>query len=561
VASQRYCWWNWGEQLRSVEKLWAQRGMLGAMTLPLQRAAFFPGLAIACVIASACGGGTAAAALRRWAVNPAPALPIAPLRWAPCPDPAQRGFECATAVVPLDHASADGANLRLAVIRRPADDPARRLGSLFFNPGGPGAAGTRALPVWIGFFPPAVRARFDLVSWDPRGVGDSGAVRCFASEREAQSFRDSLPAGFPVEEREIRRWGDGVARFARRCGERNGALLRHLSTADSARDLDLLRRATGDPLLTYRGIGYGTLLGATYANLFPAKVRAMVLDGVVDPLAWSNGGNPTSSLSTSLRLQSDEASAKTLQAFLRRCGEAGVARCPFAAPGPGGATATEAKFRALLQRLSARPIPYQGRPMGYAAVLSSLADQLLVVEGGSSGFPGWVEAARFLETLHRGGSGGTPPARSDDLSGPELAVRCAESPNPLSLADFRRLATLAYQRSGALGPAWSWGDSPCAGWPARAAAPYRGPWNRRTLGTVLVMGTRFDPATPFQAALELARELGNARLLSVNGYGHTVLLHPSACATRHEAAYLIDGTLPPEGSVCRPDRQPFAAVP
>jgi pimeloyl-ACP methyl ester carboxylesterase len=451
--------------------------------------------------------------------------------------------------------------LRLAVIRRPADDPARRLGSLFFHPGGPGVAGTRALPAWIGSLPPAVRARFDLVSWDPRGVGASGAVRCFASEREARAFGASLPAGFPVEEREIRRWGEGVARFGRRCGERNGALLRHLSTADSARDLDLLRRATGDPLLTYRGMGYGSLLGATYANLFPTRVRAMVLDGIVDPLAWSNGGNPSSSLSTSLRLQRDEASARTLQAFLRRCGEAGVDRCPFAAPGPGGgAAATEAKFRALLQRLAARPIPIQGRPMGVAAVLASLAEQLAVVQA-SSGSPGWVGAARFLETLHQGGSGGTPPARGDGLSGPALAVQCAESPNPRTLADFRRLASLAYRRSGAIGPFWSWRDSPCAAWPTRAVAPYSGPWSRRTLGTVLVIGTRFDPATPFQAALELARELGNARLLSVNGYGHTVLRNPSACAARHEAAYLIEGTLPPEGSVCRPDRPPFAAVP
>lgn len=532
------------------------------MTLPLQRAAFCPGLAIACVIASAWGGRAAAAASGGWAMNSSPEPPVAPLRWAPCPDPAQRGFECATAVVPLDHASPTAGTLRLALIRRPASDPARRLGSLFFHPGGPGIAGTRALPAWIGFFLPEVRARFDLISWDPRGVGASGAVRCFADDREAQSFRASLAAGFPVAERETRRWSDGVARFARSCSERNGALLRHLSTADSARDLDLLRRAVGDPLLTYRGNGYGTLLGATYANLFPTRVRAMVLDGVVDPLAWSNGGNPTSSLSTSLRLQRDEASARTLQAFLRRCGEAGPARCPFATSGPGGgAAATEAKFRTLLQRLAARPISYQGRPMGYAAVVASLTDQIQVVEGGSSGFPGWVEAARFLETLHRGGSGGTPRARSDGLNEPELAVQCAESPNPLTLPEFRWLANLAYRRSGALGPVFSWGDSPCARWSARAAAPYGGPWNRRTLGTVLVIGTRFDPATPFQAALELARELGNARLLSVNGYGHTVLLHPSACAARHEAAYLIRGTLPAEGSVCRQDRQPFAALP
>ncbi|HYP03924.1 MAG TPA: alpha/beta hydrolase, partial [Cyanobium sp.] len=165
------------------------------------------------------------------------------------------------------------------------------------------------------------------------------------------------------------------------------------------------------------------------------------------------------------------------------------------------------------------------------------------------------------ETLHQGGSGGTPPARGDDLSGPALAVQCAESPNPLTLAEFRRLARLAYGRSGVIGPVWSWRDSACAAWPARAAAPYSGPWSRRTLGTVLVIGTRFDPATPFQAALELSRELGNARLLSVNGYGHTVLRNPSACAARHEAAYLIEGTVPPEGSVCWPDRPPFVDMP
>jgi len=182
------------------------------------------------------------------------------------------------------------------------------------------------------------------------------------------------------------------------------------------------------------------------------------------------------------------------------------------------------------------------------------------VEAGSSGSLGWGGAARFLQTHHQGGSSGTPVGRRDVLNGPALAVQCSESPNPRTLADFRRLASLAYRRSGAIGPFWSWRDSPCAAWPARAAAPYSGPWSRRTLGTVLVIGTRFDPATPFQAALELARELGNARLLSVNGYGHTVLRNPSACAARHEAAYLIEGTLPPEGSVCWPDRPPFAAV-
>ena len=229
------------------------------------------------------------------------AAPVPVFDWQPCPDPGQRGFDCATAQVPLDYSDPQSATIELAVIRHLATDPANRLGTLFFNPGGPAGPGTVQLPQWLHFFPATLQARFDLISWDPRGVGASTAVRCFATREDEQKFFAGLPDGFPVGRTQQRDWISLYARFGLRCAERNGDLLAHVSTADTAKDLDLLRQAVGDPQLDFLGISYGTILGATYANLFPNKVRTMVLDGNVDPVAWTNGGDDDASLSTVLR--------------------------------------------------------------------------------------------------------------------------------------------------------------------------------------------------------------------------------------------------------------------
>src|SRR5262245_54880476 len=205
--------------------------------------------------------------------------PVPVLNWQRCAEPTPQGFDCATAQVPLDYGDPQGTTVDLAVIRHRATDPAQRLGALFFNPGGPGDAGTEDLPAWLALFPVEVRTRFDLISWDPRGVGASTAVQCFDTPEEGLAFLAGLPTGFPVGRAEQCAWLCGYARFGQLCGARNGDLLAHVSTADSARDLERLRRAVRAPHLNYLGVSYGTLLGATYANLFPDQVRAMVLDG------------------------------------------------------------------------------------------------------------------------------------------------------------------------------------------------------------------------------------------------------------------------------------------
>ncbi|MGW1495579.1 hypothetical protein [Streptomyces sp. NPDC002402] len=162
------------------------------------------------------------------------------LRWTACEGEEQQGFECATAKVPLDYTRPRGRTIDLAVIRHPATAPGRRVGSLFFNPGGPGGAGTVGLPAQYEKFPAELRERYDIVSWDPRGIGQSTAVRCFATAEEAAAWIANVPA-FPVGRVEIRDFVASYAELARRCEQRVPELLRHVSTADSARDLDRLR--------------------------------------------------------------------------------------------------------------------------------------------------------------------------------------------------------------------------------------------------------------------------------------------------------------------------------
>ena len=295
------------------------------------------------------------------------ALRVPKLRWFSCR--AETGFQCATARVPLDYRDPGGSTIRLALIRQPATDRARRIGTLFFNPGGPGPA-VAAFAHYYEFFPAELRSRFDIVSWDPRGIGGSTPVGCFASEREESRFFSGVPiagSGFPVGRAQIDRSIRRYREFDRRCGRRNGRLLEHVSTADNARDLDLLRRAVGARMINYVGISYGTFLGATYANLFPRRVRAMDLDGAVNPSAWvspqlkTNGGL---FLNSWLRQRSDQGTAFTLGAFLDLCGRADTAHCAFSAGSP---TATRAKWAALLRRLPTRPT---GGKVGYAELVN-----------------------------------------------------------------------------------------------------------------------------------------------------------------------------------------------
>lgn len=501
---------------------------------------------------------------------PGPGVPR--LTWGPCEPtspPAQAGFQCATATVPLDHRDPGGRTIELAVIRKPATGP--RIGSLFLNPGGPGGSGTAQISSWITLLPPGLQERFDVVSWDPRGIGESTAVQCFDSQEAEGRFLGDA-ADYPTTPRAESAYVDTWKRFGEVCAQRDRELLAHTNTADTARDLDLLRQAVGDTKLTYIGLSYGTFLGATYANLFPDRVRAMVLDGNLAPSAWTNRNLPVTSRSISARIGSDVGASSVFADLLRLCGQVDTARCAFSAGSP---RATVDRWNQLLARLRQGPIWFAPRSeyITEAGLVSEVSDGLDVafpfsspVTNGSSS--GWVGLAAGLQAIWEARDAPLPPPPPDGplpppepYSGPEqgYAVQCGDTPSPPASA-YPGLARRSAAANGPFGLNAIWGDEPCSTWPVRAADPYRGPFDRPT-PPILVLGPTRDPATPFANSALMSTELRNARLLTVFGYGHTAFLNPSRCANEAERAYLVDGVVPRPGTVCRQDATPFGAAP
>ena len=474
--------------------------------------------------------------------------------WSPCHRDLGP-FECGTVQVPLDYNGPDGGTVSIAVDRLPASDPARRIGSLFVNPGGPGGSGFDmvlfAAPI---LFNAEVRARFDIVGFDPRGVIRSSALRCFGNDKQWAPF--FTPFAFPITDAEEAIWQSADRFLTGECDQRGGRIASHISTANVARDLDSLREAVGDDKLTYVGYSYGTAIGVQYANLFPAKVRALVVDGVLDPVEWTTGSGNGTTLPMTIRLGSHLGSQATLEEFFRLC-DAGT--CAF---GPGSAT----RFAALAAKLTANPVPFDYSTL-VGITLGALYDS-----------SGWEGFAQVLADVELAASTGTPfsaarqaavkamlqrpmyitkrglPPNYENFLESFPGVVCADSVNPSSYAAFSAAADSA---TGYFGRLWGWTASICAVWNARDDDRYLGPFTRVTSNPVLVVGNRFDPATPYAGAVKVASLLPGSRLLTVNGWGHTSLFL-SACADDAINSYLLTTAPPAAGTTCNQDVTPFA---
>ena len=482
------------------------------------------------------------------AASPVPASPPVPwLDWAACGD----GLECTTARVPLDYDRPSGPTITLALIRLPASDPGRRIGSIFLNPGGPGKSGVDAVRQGgRSLFSAEVRARFDLVGLDPRGIGASTPLRCFNTLDQALGVLPPFP--FPVTAAEERLWVDADRTFARACAGRGGPILDHMATADVARDLDLLRQAVGDRQLTYVGLSYGAYLGATYANLFPAKLRALVLDGVPDPVAWATGrGDQAATQPLFNRVGSAEGASATLGEFFRLCDQGGPA-CAFSQGDP------RRRYQALARRLVANPVQTPDGPVGYADLVYAT---LLALQDPAA----WPELAQRLQQLDSLTRQPTAAATRLGTSQPDYSnvleglagVACSDSDNPDQVGAWQRAADAADRTAPYFGRYWTWFSSICQPWPGHDPDRYTGPWTAQTVNPVLVVGNRFDPATPYQGAVSLARILPRSRLLTLNGWGHTSE-GKSSCIDAHTARYLLTTQVPQPGTVCQPDLVPFA---
>ncbi|GAB1640619.1 alpha/beta hydrolase [Krasilnikovia sp. MM14-A1259] len=504
-------------------------------------------------------------------------VPTPRLGWYRCFDYA----ECTTVKLPLDYDQPTGAQVELAVLRVKARDQQHKIGTLFVNPGGPGGQGTA-----IAYFSPYflgndVLDRFDIVGFDPRGIGFSDNVKCFRSPREQSQALAGMNVPFPLARPEERAYVAAAKEFGRACSSTGRPLTAAMSTAQSARDMDVLRRAVGDQKLSYLGFSYGTALGQYYANLFPDRVRALALDGVINPVSWT-GTAATRDMILDDRLRSADGAYKALHEILVRCDRAGGTRCVFAMGDP------VANFALIARRLRAKPLVYDDPVFGTTTVTyADFVGSTLIMLYDPSGYDSIVTMALNLLILTEPPSGGAAAAArrsaghalasqlrqlKDRLPGRDfpydnsldafLGVTCTDTGNPRDAAAWPALTARADRRAPYFGRAWAWSTVACARdtWTVHDEDAYTGPFDRRTGAPVLFVGNYYDPATNYREAVSSARLLPGSRLLSSDSWGHTAY-GTSACVTDAVDAYLVRQVLPAPGTVCTGDIQPFEGVP
>jgi pimeloyl-ACP methyl ester carboxylesterase len=456
------------------------------------------------------------------------------LRWRPC----DHGFQCARLLVPFDYQRPAGRRFSLPVIRLPAAGPGARIGSLVVNPGGPGGSGVQYALGARSQISAAVRARFDVVGFDPRGVGGSvPAVHCLSDPQLDRFFATSDTPGNTAQRAVV---VSESKLFARGCERQSGALLPYVGTANAARDMDVLRAALGDAKLTYLGKSYGTYLGTWYAQLFPGHVRALVLDGAVDPAEPSLDLNAVQAQGFQVALRSFVADC------LRR------SACPFPRGEP--VNTAIARVQSMLNQAAAKPLQSQipGQPGNSALLLSGVASALYSKSfwpylrlGLTAAFEGngTVLVALGDALVERDRSG-----HYSNLSAAELAVDCIDRPWPRSLPAWQTAAASAARAAPVFGEAIMWGSLPCAYWPVRPAPQVR----LRGAGAppILVVGNTRDPATPFRWAKALAGDLESGVLLARNGDGHTAYMMGSSCVDSAVDKYLISLVPPRSGTLC-----------
>ncbi len=486
--------------------------------------------------------------------------PVPTLAWTDCtPGPEFAPVECAKARVPLDYSRPNGEMTEIALARFRAPDQANRKGSVFVNFGGPGGPAVSVVRSGAAQgFSALLNNQFDVIGFDPRGVGESTPLQCWDSDEQRTAYRASVPA-FPFRRDQEQPFFNNYSNIAPLCFGRNQPIVKHMSTANVARDLDLLREAVGDKQLTYLGFSYGSVVGTTYANLFPSKVRALAIDGVVDPRLWSAG----------LHFVSDNVDAPEVFAeFIRLCDEAAGA---CALRGPGGALA---RYEGLRKKLRANPLVFaDGTRFGYDTLIEQtngalytpetwreFAQSLAMLADAADGQAGMADQARaVLRGIDKRIKQVRPPRVDyDNFFEASSSVICSDAEFPRSFEVYSAIGAYA-ERGSFLGPWWWWPlAAPCSAWPA-AKDRYAGPWATRTANPVLVVGNYFDVSTGYRGAVDTNRLLRGSRLLSYAGWGHTAFSR-SACATAYTAAYLYDGTLPPQGTVCPANPSPWASA-
>jgi len=433
--------------------------------------------------------------------------------------------ECGTMQVPLDWADPCGETTPLFVRRIPAADPEQRIGAIFVNPGGPGAGGSGLAGFVYSWIGDDLRARFDVIGWDPRGTGNSAAIEC---DFDGDLLREGDVS--PDDARELAGLRARQEAFATSCGQSAGPLLGHVSTAETVRDLEALREYLGDEQISYVGYSYGTLLGARYADRYPERVRAFILDGAVDP-----------SLGFAEAIVEQAAGFElALDNFLEDC--AADSGCAFHS---GGDPFTA--FDALMAGIDVMPLPTAD-----PQVLLEPSDAEVGVIG-SLYSPGvWPDLAEALDAA-RDGDGTLLSGLADGYSGnsifdPYASIKCIDEPSPTP-SDFEAIDVQIAAASPRIGRSLSYEYQFCAYWPVAPTGIIE-PTEAAGAPPIVVVGTTGDPATPFVWSERLADQLESGVLVTYDGEGHTIVGQGSECVDTLMRSYLLDETPPPPGTSC-----------
>lgn len=469
------------------------------------------------------------------------------LKWGDChaPTAAEGGgqvpgkdWQCAVLEVPLDYAKPEGETIELALIRAKARDKKKRLGSLVFNFGGPGGSGITTLPGAASEYA-ALRDRYDLVSFDPRGVGRSAPVICEDDKQlDAYYAADSTPAT-PEEEKVFL---GNIETYQKACEKNSGKVLPHVGTENAARDLDRIRQALGDDKLNYFGISYGTELGGVYAHLFPKNVGRAVFDAVVDPTKNSEQGALGQAKGFQLALDN----------FAQDCVNRGDA-CRIQGSTP---KEIEANIIKLQKELAAEPIAGIGdRKLTETAATNGIAQSLYSRELWPLLEQGLDEAdggqGQLLLALSDSLNGRDQQGRYSNIGAANTAINCADSKDRYTLAQTKAKLPEFRAASPVFGDFLGWAMMSCTDWPVPGA------WNTPDVSApgaapILVIGNTGDPATPYEGARKMVERLGPGVgvELTYKGQGHGAYNSGDKCVQQAVNSYLLDGKVPGANTVC-----------
>lgn len=442
--------------------------------------------------------------------------------------------QCGTLEVPLDYAAPDGEAIEIALEMAAATG--ERIGSLVVNPGGPGAPGTDTATDADSYFAPALRERYDIVGFDPRGTGDSSPVDCLTdSELDAYIAGDPDPDSRP----ETRELVDHQEEFWSGCEEKSGDLGAHVSAIEVARDMDVLRAALGEEKLPYFGFSYGTRLGATYAELFPANVGRFVLDGAVDPSLPTLEGS----------LSQAEGFETALRAYLQDCVDGDD--CFL------GDTVDEGlqTIDDLLADIDAEPLPTSDErdlTVGYAfyglvTPLYSESNWSYLDQGLEEALAGTGDTLLLLSDFY--GSREPDDTYSDNSLEAIGVINCLDDPWSLTAKQVPDYFDEFEEASPTFGRVFAWSLVSCNGTPFETTEPEI-EIDGSGAAPIVVIGTTRDPATPYHEAVAMAEQLESGVLLSRDGDGHTAYNRGNACIDDTVHAYLVDGTVPDDGKEC-----------